>query len=106
MTSEARDEPITPTNIPGDANGDGMVDVGDLGILGGNWGTLTGMTWADGDFTGDGAVDVGDLGVLGGNWGFGTGGSPEPFPGINAIPEPTVMVLLSVGVLGLLRRRR
>jgi beta-xylosidase len=55
--------------IPGDANGDGMVDVGDLGILAANYGKTSGATWAMGDFNGDGAVDVGDLGILAANYG-------------------------------------
>ena len=61
--------------IPGDANGDGMVDVGDLGILAANYGTATGATWAQGDFNSDGAVDVGDLGILAANYGTGTSGA-------------------------------
>jgi formylglycine-generating enzyme required for sulfatase activity len=60
------------TRIPGDANGDGMVDVGDLGILAANYGKTSGATWAQGDFNGDGAVDVGDLGILAANYGTGT----------------------------------
>jgi hypothetical protein len=53
---------------PGDANLDGLVDVGDLGILAANYGsTLAG--WCMGDFTGDGCVDVGDLGVMAANYG-------------------------------------
>jgi len=55
--------------LPGDANGDKIVDVADLGILAANYGTTSGMTWADGDFTGDEAVDVADLGILAGNYG-------------------------------------
>jgi hypothetical protein len=58
------------TLIPGDANGDGMVDVGDLGILAANYGG-TGKSWAEGDFNGDGLVDVGDLGILAANYGTG-----------------------------------
>jgi hypothetical protein len=50
--------------IPGDANLDGSVDVGDLGILAANYGITSGATWEMGDFNGDGAVDVGDLGIL------------------------------------------
>ncbi len=49
--------------LPGDANGDGVVDVTDLGILATNYGT-GGAQWHDGDFTGDNQVDVSDLGIL------------------------------------------
>jgi hypothetical protein len=56
--------------IPGDANGDGSVDVGDLGILAANYGTSSGATWQQGDFNGDKAVDVGDLGILAANYGY------------------------------------
>jgi hypothetical protein len=58
----------TISQIPGDANGDGMVDVGDLGILAANYGG-SGKTWSQGDFNGDGQVDVGDLGILAANYG-------------------------------------
>jgi hypothetical protein len=60
--------------IPGDANGDGSVDVGDLGILAANYGG-TGKTWSQGDFNGDGAVDVGDLGILAAHYGQGPNAS-------------------------------
>jgi hypothetical protein len=60
---------------PGDANGDGAVDVGDLGILAANYGKISGATWAMGDFNGDGAVDVGDLGILAANYGTGSSSS-------------------------------
>ncbi len=53
----------------GDANLDGLVDVGDLGILAGNW-SRNDATWEMADFNGDGLVDVGDLGVLAGGWGI------------------------------------
>lgn len=62
------------SRIPGDANGDKMVDVGDLGILAANYGG-SGKTWAEGDFNGDGLVDVGDLGILAANYGTGTSGA-------------------------------
>jgi hypothetical protein len=57
-----------PNIIMGDANGDGMVDVGDLGILAANY-SGSGKTWQQGDFNGDGVVDVGDLGILAANYG-------------------------------------
>jgi hypothetical protein len=57
--------------LPGDANCDGTVDVGDLGILAANYGTTSCVTWNLGDFSGDGAVDVGDLGILAAHYGQG-----------------------------------
>jgi hypothetical protein len=57
-----------PTRIPGDANGDSMVDVGDLGILAANYGGSN-KSWQQGDFNSDGLVDVGDLGILAANYG-------------------------------------
>jgi len=73
---------------PGDADNDGMVDVGDLGILAGHWGCLSGATWRDGDFNADGAINVGDLGVLAGWWGWSA--APPP----TAVPEPSAGLLL------------
>jgi hypothetical protein len=57
--------------IPGDANNDGAVDVGDLGILAANYGG-SGKLWNQGDFNGDGFVDVGDLGILAAHYGEGS----------------------------------
>jgi hypothetical protein len=64
--------------IPGDANKDGMVDVGDLGILAANYGGSN-KTWAMGDFNNDGIVDVGDLGILAANYGKGSSTSGMNF---------------------------
>jgi len=47
-------------------------------------------------FIGDGAVDVSDLGILATNYGT----SPA-----SAVPEPSTLILLIVGVLFLARRR-
>jgi uncharacterized protein (DUF2141 family) len=58
--------------IPGDANGDAIIDVGDLGILAANYGRTSGVVWSQGDFNGDGKVDVGDLGILAAHYGEGT----------------------------------
>jgi hypothetical protein len=58
--------------MSGDANGDGAVDVGDLGILAANYGATSGASWGQGDFNGDGAVDVGDLGILAAHYGEGS----------------------------------
>jgi len=83
--------------VPGDANGDGAVDVGDLGILGAHYGQ-SGVTWAEGDFTAEGNVDVGDLGVLGAHYGAGAGGSP--------VPEPASVLVLAVLATAVGRSRR
>jgi len=82
----------------GDANGDGAVNVGDLGILAGSWG-LGGKFWIHGDFSHDGLVNVGDLGILAGNWGWT---APPGAP----VPEPGGLALLGLAGLRLFCRRR
>jgi hypothetical protein len=62
----------TPVLTPGDANGDGAVNVSDLSLLAANYGKTSGATWAMGDFTGDGAVNVSDLSLLAANYGTGS----------------------------------
>jgi hypothetical protein len=64
-----QDETFLFGNLPGDANGDGRVDVGDLGQLAGNWGFSSGEPLLGGDFNADGLVDVSDLGTLASMWG-------------------------------------
>jgi beta-glucanase (GH16 family) len=71
----------TVTPMSGDANGDGKVDVGDLGVVGTNYGMTSGATWAMGDFNADGKVDVADMGVLATNYGK-TGG---PITGLSTM---------------------
>jgi len=51
--------------LPGDFNGDGVVDGSDLGTLLGEWGPCPGCA---ADLDGNGEVDGSDLGVLLGNW--------------------------------------
>ncbi len=92
---------------PGDANGDGMVNLADLQILGDNWQSTT-ASWAEADFTGDNTVNLADLQIIGDNWGFGV--SPdvsfdEALAGV-VIPEPASLALWGVIVPLLLRHRR
>jgi hypothetical protein len=56
--------------IPGDANGDGIVDASDLFILERAWGTSIGQKNYDprADFNGDGVVDASDFFILEYHW--------------------------------------
>ena len=89
--------------IPGDANGDGKVDINDLTIVLSHFGQ-TGTTWSQGEFTGDGTVDINDLTIVLSHFG------QTASAGIAAVPEPAAMLLLAIGAAGLLgygwRRRR
>ncbi len=51
-------------SIPGDINGDGLVNAGDLAGLLGAWGSTSGPA----DINGDGIVDATDLAILVSNW--------------------------------------
>ena len=75
--------------LPGDANGDGEVDLADLNVLASNWGQSP-ATFATGDFNGDGTVGLADLNLLGKNWTVPVG---------IAIPEPSSVVTLMLGTL-------
>jgi parallel beta-helix repeat protein len=66
------DEGVPP--VPGDANLDRRVNVGDLGILAAHYGIEFDATWAMGDFNGDEDVDIGDLGILAAHYGEGVSG--------------------------------
>ncbi len=86
---------------PGDTDGNLVVNVLDLSALAANWSALSpgDKCWTEGDSNGDMVVDILDLTGLAANWTF-PAGSAGP------VPEPTALVLLGLGGLVLIRRRR
>ena len=92
---------MAPVTIPGDANGDGVVDAGDAAILAANWLSDTNATWGMGDFNDDGVVDDMDAAILAANWQHGVSADA-------AVPEPgvlTMILLAAVSVVALRHRR-
>ena len=59
---------LVDPGLPGDANGDGVVDDADASILGAHWQQMGGATWHDGDFNGDFNVTDADAAILAGHW--------------------------------------
>lgn len=97
-----------PLDIRGDATGDGFVGADDLVRILTNWGASgPSVTWdmgdvapyGDGTNTGDQFIGADDYVEVLTYWGS-TSGSPEP------APEPATLVMLLLGGLVLLRRRR
>lgn len=71
MQMWAQDGSTTGTPIigkPGDANGDGKVDLKDATLVSLNWGK-TGATLAQGDLNADGKIDLKDATLISLNWG-------------------------------------
>lgn len=94
--------------ILGDINCDGFVDIGDLAVVGAQWGTAGTLPF-NADIAPpaapDGTVDIGDLAVVGANW------SPAVTTTHHhaaAIPAPAACVagILSLMGIGGMRRRR
>jgi hypothetical protein len=115
VTGLTTNDVLVKYTYAGDANLDGKVDIGDLGLLAGAW-QQSGKVWFDGDFTYNGTVDIGDLGLLAGNWqkGVSSGQLLESFDQAMAqftafdgvvVPEPTGLALLGIAGAGLLARR-
>ena len=66
--TSCENEDCGPSPCPGDLDGSGLVGLGDLGILLGNWG-MDVPRLTNGDLDGDGFVGLSDLGVLLSYWG-------------------------------------
>ena len=84
-------------DLPGDANLDGRVDINDLTIVLANYGR-TGSAWSQGEFTGSGTVDINDLTIVLANYGQTAGAAGA----LTAVPEPSGVVLIVIGLVGLL----
>ncbi|MFN3169022.1 MAG: hypothetical protein ACE37H_18395 [Phycisphaeraceae bacterium] len=88
--------------MPGDTDNDGDIDDTDLGTSFSNYtgpvGAIGGKTASQGDTDNDGDVDDTDLGTS-------FSGYTGPLSPAN-VPEPTGLVLISMGSLALVRRRR
>ena len=95
------EEVEAPEIFPGDVDGDGSVAFADFLVLSANFGLAVDAN-TGGDFDGDGMVGFPDFLVLSSNF-----GQSAPM-GAAAVPEPTGVSLLGLGILALagLRRRR
>jgi DNA-binding beta-propeller fold protein YncE len=82
-------------SVPGDANGDRLVNLDDFGLLKANFGS--GSRRSQGDFNADHQVDLSDFGVL--KQKFGSGGAA-------AVPEPATVLLALLAAAGAWLRRR
>ncbi len=96
---------IGEVRLPGDANGDGNVNLADFGILRANFGSVIG-DYLTGDFNRDGNVNLADFGILR----AGFGGSVSSIAILDAwvatVPEPMLASVMAIGTLTLLQRRR
>ncbi|MBN1589188.1 MAG: PEP-CTERM sorting domain-containing protein [Pirellulales bacterium] len=94
-------EEALPT-IPGDTDGNNIVNEADAAVLANNWGANVGTGgFTMGDFNGDTIVDAADAAILAANWGTHTPPSESA-----AVPEPSLIVLLMAGLASLAIGRR
>ena len=108
VTYTATDVRVTVA-ISGDIDLDGDVDNADIGAVVGSFTGSGGIgrSWATGDMDGDGDVDNADIGIVVGEF---TGSQAQLEHALaqawSNVPEPSSLILLSVGGLCLSRRRR
>ena len=88
--------------LPGDLNGNGDVAFGDFLVLSGNFGDPTKTLYTEGNIDLMNGVAFSDFLALSGNFGK----TPAAGATAAAVPEPSSLVLVSLGALYLLGRRR
>ncbi|MBN1910611.1 MAG: dockerin type I repeat-containing protein [Pirellulales bacterium] len=79
---------------PGDATGDGYVDVLDARALAAHW--LRPGEWADGDFNSDGIINDLDASIMAANWHVRYDIEVEPDPEHSTNPEASSLIVWSV----------
>ena len=100
LTSELFSDPFA--TLPGDYNGDGVVDGADYDVWAESYGDIESLV-ADGNA--DGVVDSADYTIWRDNVGL-TWESLSPLVGLtNAAPEPSAVVLVGLAILAVSRRR-
>ena len=80
----------------GDIDLNGQVDADDLTVFANNFGRLAGATQVDGDIDFNGAVNADDLTVFANNFGKGVG-NPLAVTSVQAVPEPSTVLLAALG---------
>ena len=87
----------------GDSNLDNEFNSGDLVAVfaAGKYETGEMAGWAEGDWDGDMTFSSGDLVAA-----FSDGGYEQGPPAMNAVPEPSSLVLLGLGLMAIVTRRR
>jgi hypothetical protein len=89
--------------VPGDANGDGIVNGLDINLIASHWLTAG----PAGDVNGDGVVNGLDINFVASHWtGLGSGGGGSGGTGGANVPEPASGVLCLLGLLCLWGARR
>lgn len=79
--------------LPGDANGNGLVDGGDYTVWADNY-LMTGRDWTHGDFNHDWKIDGGDYTLWADNY--------SPFmPLVSAVPEPSTRLLAGLAAVAI-----
>jgi T5SS/PEP-CTERM-associated repeat protein/autotransporter-associated beta strand protein len=93
----------------GDADLNGTVNLSDFNALAAHFGLASGARWNQGDFNYDGSVNLSDFNLLAANFGLGAsanGPTAQDWASLSAaVPEPTSLAALAIGVLTMLRRR-